>query len=136
MFVVDTNIWLEALLEQERQAQACEFLGTTPSDQLALTEFSLYSLGIILCRMGREGLFEQFLSDTLVSSRLVRVRLGLEELRRVAAAVRQYELDFDDAYQYVAAATLGWRIVSFDRDFDRTDQGRLTPAEALQLRTT
>jgi predicted nucleic acid-binding protein len=35
-------------------------------------------------------------------------------------------LDFDDAYQYVAAEKHSMALVSFDADFDRTDRGRRT----------
>ena len=40
---------------------------------------------------------------------------------------RRFGLGFDDAYQYVAAERCGLTIVSFDRDFDRTERGRKTP---------
>ena len=40
-------------------------------------------------------------------------------------------LDFDDAYQYVAAERFDLEIVSFD-DFDRTSIGRLPPEDALE----
>ena len=41
-------------------------------------------------------------------------------------------LDFDDAYHYAAAEKHNLIIVSFDRDFDRTERGRQIPAEVLQ----
>ena len=47
-------------------------------------------------------------------------------------ACAAYRLDFDDAYQYVAAEFHGLTLVSLDVDFDRTPRGRLTPAAALQ----
>ena len=40
--------------------------------------------------------------------------------------MQQFSLDFDDAYQYVAAEKYGLTIVSFDNDFDRTERGRET----------
>ena len=40
-------------------------------------------------------------------------------------------LDFDDAYQYLAATTHGYTRVSFDSDFDKTAIGRKTPSQAL-----
>jgi len=38
-------------------------------------------------------------------------------------------LDFDDAYQYVAAEKNGLVLVSFDGDLDKTPNGRKTPAQ-------
>lgn len=43
--------------------------------------------------------------------------------------MQKFNLDFDDAYQYVAAKEYGLTIVSFDSDFDRTDKGCKTPAQ-------
>jgi predicted nucleic acid-binding protein len=40
-------------------------------------------------------------------------------------------LDFDDAYQYVAAGKYDAIIVSFDSDFDRTERGRMVPPQIL-----
>ena len=46
--------------------------------------------------------------------------------------MREFNLDFDDAYQYTAAEKHDLTIVSFDADFDRTKRGRKTPWEVLQ----
>jgi len=46
--------------------------------------------------------------------------------------VKQFNLDFDDAYQYVAAEKHNLAIVSFDSNFDRTERGRKNPAEVLK----
>ena len=43
----------------------------------------------------------------------------------------KFKLDFDDAYQYVAADKYDLIIVSFDTDFDTTEKGRKTPKEIL-----
>jgi predicted nucleic acid-binding protein len=44
----------------------------------------------------------------------------------------QFRLDFDDAYQYVAAEKYGLTLVSFDADFDQTKLGRKTPDDVLR----
>ncbi|MFL6212394.1 MAG: PIN domain-containing protein [Blastocatellia bacterium] len=59
------------------------------------------------------------------------VHLQLQETQRIIEAISNFRLDFDDAYQYVAAERENLIIVSFDRDFDRTERGRRTPLEAL-----
>jgi predicted nucleic acid-binding protein len=46
-------------------------------------------------------------------------------------AMDKYNLDFDDAYQYVAAEHNDLIIVSFDSDLDKTVKGKQTPAEIL-----
>jgi len=60
---------------------------------------------------------------------------GITEAAIIGAATMQkwrMKLDFDDAYQYVAAEKHNLTLVSFDADFDRTDRGRKTPAELLE----
>jgi uncharacterized protein len=54
-------------------------------------------------------------------------------MEHIARACSAYNLDFDDACQYIAAEMHDLRLVSLDADFDRTPRGRLTPAAALQL---
>ncbi len=45
--------------------------------------------------------------------------------------VRDADLDFEDACQYVAAENHGLTIVSYDAHFDATPRGRRTPAQVL-----
>ncbi len=54
-----------------------------------------------------------------------------EDLQSVADVALRFNLDFDDAYQYVIAEKFNLTIVSFDSDFNRTERGRKTPAEVL-----
>jgi len=131
MYLVDSNIWLELLLEQERAEEVRQFLQTVEASNLSITEFTLYSIGIITTRLNKEDVFETFLSDVLEHSGVRRICLSASDLKRVLFARREFRLDFDDAYQYVAAEKNDLVLVSFDSDFDETDLGRKTPAEVL-----
>lgn len=131
MFLVDSNVWLELLLEQQKADEVRQFLEGVDAAELAISEFSLYSIAIILCRFNKDDVLEDFLSDTLAAGGVSRICLDATDLKRVVAARRRFQMDFDDAYQYVAAAKHGYTLVSFDKDFDRTDRGRKTPAEAV-----
>jgi hypothetical protein len=128
MFLVDTNVFLEVLLQQQRADEAQTFLLNAPPGSLHITDFSLYSIGILLVRRNLTEVFELFLQD-MAAMRLV--RLNLEELATLAETARNLNLDFDDAYQYVVAESRGLLLVSFDADFDKTPRGRVTPAQAL-----
>jgi uncharacterized protein len=55
----------------------------------------------------------------------------MEDLLVVGKTAERTGLNFDDAYQYVAAEKHDLTLVSFDADFDRTERGRKTPAEVL-----
>ncbi|MEK7396525.1 MAG: PIN domain-containing protein [Candidatus Poribacteria bacterium] len=132
MFLVDTNVWLELLLKQEKADEVRHFLMNIDADLLSITEFSLYSIGIILTRLKKDELFESFLSDTIEDSGVGIVRLNTDDLKHLLTICHKYQLDFDDAYQYVASEKYELILVSFDSDFGRTERKRKTPLEALK----
>ncbi len=132
MFLVDTNVWLERLLDQERSEEVGRFLDQIPPAQYFLTEFAFHSIGITLIRLAKRDLLLKFVSDTISDQTVMLVRLDPEDIERVVVATERFKLDFDDAYQYVAAEKHNLTLVSFDADFDRTDRGRKTPAELLE----
>ena len=55
-----------------------------------------------------------------------------DTLGMLAEMAPRFNLDFDDAYQYVVAERYGLTIVSFNSDFDRTERGRKTPKDLLE----
>ncbi len=83
--LLDTNVFLEILLEQDQAAEA---------------------------------------SASLLS-------LGVADMDSIVAAAQRFNLDFDDAYQYVAAEKNDLTLVSLDGDFDRTERGRQTLAQIV-----
>lgn len=131
MYLLDTNVILELLLEQDRAAEVEQFLRSMPPEQLYLSEFTLYSLGIILFRHKRYNAFLRMVQDLLVIGGVRMLHLGQLEMRDIASFAQTYDLDFDDAYQYAAAERHDLTIVSFDADFDRTGRGRRTPEQIL-----
>ncbi len=135
MYLVDTNVLLEVLLEQERADEAAAFLSRAnlsrgKAPDLHLTDFSLYSLGIILHYRGRGEAFKRVVAD-LDAAQLQLIRLSFSQLTSLEETIARFRLDFDDAYQYAAAERYDLTMVSFDADFDRTERGRKTPADVL-----
>jgi len=100
--------------------------------ELAITDFALHSVGIILARNKRDDVFVRFISDLLVDTGVRYVSLDFADLLTVAKTRERFPLDFDDAYQYVVAEKYNLTIVSFDAHFDKADRGRKTPADILQ----
>ena len=129
MYLVDTNIWLERLLDQARSEEVGNFLQRVPADRLCLTDFTLHSIGIILLKLDEPGTFSRFVQDVLIDGAVRLVELQPEDMSTVTEAAGKYKLDFDDAYQYAASDKFDFKIVSFDQDFDRTDRGRNSPRE-------
>ena len=132
MYLLDTNVILEFLLDQEKASDVERLIRETEAGKLHLTEFALYSLGIVLLRRKRHETFLQILDDLLLHRRARLIRLGVRDMKAIVGASQNYNLDFDDAYQYAAAEKRRLQIVSFDRDFDRTPRGRKTPGEVIE----
>ncbi|MEK7263927.1 MAG: PIN domain-containing protein [Bacteroidota bacterium] len=132
MYLVDTNIFVEIFLKQERKEEAKEFLDRAAPNSLSLTEFSLYSIGIILLRRKCIGDYIRFLDDMIFDGSIHLIRLHSDEMKMLASISQRFHLDFDDAYQYTVAEKHNLHIVSFDTDFDRTERKRLTPQQVLQ----
>ncbi|KPL05715.1 twitching motility protein PilT [candidate division BRC1 bacterium SM23_51] len=131
MYLVDTNVWLERLLDQKSSETVGRFLDAIPSDRLCMTDFAFHSIAVILTRLKRTQALLRLAQDSFVDGAVALISLRREDTRRLVQAIEQFNLDFDDAYQYVAAEKHNLTIVSFDSDFDRTERGRKTPAEIL-----
>lgn len=130
-FLVDTNIFLEVILEQERSQEAKDFLSKTDEYDLFMTDFSLHSIGLLLFRREQHQLFHQFLNDMIMNAGTMVLHLGIEDMEDVLEVAQRFGLDFDDAYQYVAAEKHELPIISFDSDFEKTERGRKPPGEIL-----
>ena len=117
MYLVDTNIFLETLLDQDKSAEVQSFLRSIDLNIIFMTDFSLYSIGITLFRLKKSALLISFLDDIVVDGIDI-LSLAPEDLKTLDQSVQQFSLDFDDAYQYVVAEKHDLQLVSFDRDFD------------------
>ena len=129
MYLLDSNIFLELLLNQDKADEVEQLLRTKPREKFYISEFSLYSVGIVLFHRRLFEAFMGFLNDLIVIGGVRLLRLSVQDMEEVAAIAQRFKLDFDDAYQYVAAEKFSLEIVSFDSDFDRTEKGRKTPAQ-------
>jgi len=134
VFLLDTNIWLERLLGQRQAEVVAELLDTLSPSDICMTDFTLHSIGVICNRLKQRDVFVKFVDDVLIDSNVLLVSIPANKMKRVVEIMDRFGLDFDDAYQYVAAELEKATIVSFDKDFDKTEQKRLTPMQMLKLR--
>ena len=134
MYLLDTNIFLELLLDREHADEVERLLRSVPKERLHISEFSLYSIGIVLFRHKLFDVFVRFVDDLITTGGVRLLKLSPEDAPRLAEAARRFDLDFDDAYQYAVAERYGLTIISFDGDFDRTERGRRTPKDLLSGR--
>ena len=115
---MDTNIFLEILLKQEKREDCKKFLDDNLGN-LHVTDFSLHSIGVILFRYDKEGIFQKFVEDVIPNTKLL--SLPIELYREVINASKSLNLDFDDAYQYCIAKHYGLKVITMDRDFERIE---------------
>lgn len=131
MYLVDTNIWLERLLNQARSDEVGKFLRVTSSRELYLTDFAFHSICVVLARLARTNVLLDFVEDVFVQGSVNLVSIAPSDIPLLVDAMNRNNFDFDDAYQYVAAQQNQLRIISFDSDFDRVPNLRKTPATIL-----
>ena len=130
-YLVDTNIWLERLLNQERANEVAQFLNKIATERLMITDFTFHSIGVILSRYNEPETLQRFTQDVLIDGAVTLVGLEPTDMQRLIETMTQFQLDFDDAYQYVAAEKYGAELISFDEDFNKTERGRKNPLQVL-----
>lgn len=130
MYLVDTNVFLEALLEQEQVDTVKQLFQEVDFNLMYVSDLSLHSIGIILFGLGKHDLFVEFLDDMIVDGIEI-LSVKITDLKALNEIAQNFQLDFDDAYQYQLANQNDLKLISFDRDFDKTERGRKAPAEVL-----
>jgi len=124
MYLVDTNIWLERLLDQVRSEEVGHFLDHTSSEHLLITDFSFHSIGVVLSRLNHKEALLRFVQDAFIDGAVGLIHLEPGDTEGLVGVIEEFSLDFDDAYQYVAAEKYNLTLVSFDSDFDHTERGK------------
>lgn len=130
-FLFDSNCWME-VVRSRPQAQIVQSLLSLAPRSIFITDFALCSVGLAMRRHKVLDAFPTFIKQTGIGVGIEVIRLMPLDFAQVVDVCKSHALDFDDAYQYVAAELHGLTLVSLDDDFDRTPRGRLTPAAALQ----
>jgi len=100
-----------------------------PPEHLFITDFAFHSIGVVLSKLDRKDALLRFVQDTFIEGAISLIHLDPEDIQLVVRKMEQFNLDFDNAYQYSSAEKYNLTNVSFDSDFDRTLRGRKTPAE-------
>jgi predicted nucleic acid-binding protein len=108
MFLVDTNIFLEILLGQDKKEVCKRFLAKNIGN-LNITDFSLHSIGVILFRYSKEDIFRKFVEDVMPDTKIL--SLPMELYRDIVIVRKNLNLDFDDTYQYSVAKYYGLKIL-------------------------
>lgn len=131
-YLVDTNVWLERLLDQEKSEIVSRFLDTIPLNDLFVSDFAIHSIGVILSRYKKLSLFEKFLHDLFVNGQIEQLSLNSLDLINVILNIQEFNLDFDDAYQLSVSQKYDLVLITFDKDFNTRGIRKNTPEEIIQ----
>ena len=115
-YLIDTNIFLEFLLDQERADEAETLLMELEEGRIKafITTFTLHSIEVILFSSNQIDLLISFLEQLTIFKGLTIYPTNLEEEKEVAELIRKLNLDFDDSLHYYVAKKLGLQLVSFE----------------------
>lgn len=116
MHLIDTNIFLEILLGQEKKGICKDFLDTS-MENLYISDFSLHSIAVILFKNDKENVFQEFVNDVI--PRIEIITLPNEAYKDLADIKGNIGLDFDDTYQFNVAEEYDLKIVTMDKDFEK-----------------
>ena len=134
-FLIDTNIFLELLLNQEKAADVIKFFSLIEKGVYVgfYTIFTLHSLLIILTTQKKWKSLLNFLTylASYPTFQLLTASSPSEE-KQIVKICKTQLLDFDDATQYYFTKKINAALVSFDKHFDKTDLKRKKPKEILE----
>lgn len=131
MYLLDTNIFLEYILSRSRVHEVRDFFNRADLSTLHISDFSLHTIGVIYLREHKGREFLTFVDEDIIASGIRVIRVNPDNFSKITGAADRFHLDFDDAYQYAAAEQNRLSIVSFDKDFDRTEKGRMEPKDLV-----
>ena len=122
MYLLDTNIFLEILLSQDKK-DICKKFIVSHGKECCLSDFTLYSIGIALFRKKLFQDYQIFFSE--ISSLMSILSLPLSEHEKLAMEGKKLKLDFDDLYQYHVAKYHRLTIVTMDKDFETVTDNKV-----------
>ncbi|MBI2675106.1 MAG: type II toxin-antitoxin system VapC family toxin [Candidatus Aenigmarchaeota archaeon] len=132
MHLIDTNIFLEILLNQKKAEDCEKFLQKVSSGELQciVSSFTVHAVEGILSE--NLAILETFLKNINNSIGLTIHTTTIGEELAISIVAQKIGLDFDDSLQYLTAKKTGAEtIISFDGHFDKTDLRRKEPIEVI-----
>lgn len=116
MYLIDTNIFLEILLQQDK-SKNCKLFLDKNIGSINISDFSLHSIGVILFKNNKENIYLKFIYDSLQKIELL--SLPKNSYSELNAIKKKYNLDFDDSYQYSICKYHNLKLITMDNDFKK-----------------
>ena len=135
--LIDTNIFLEVQLDQNKATQSKQLLQLVQKDTIKgyITDYTIDSIVLIMEHYKKSPKeIQTFLSSLLAYKGLEIYTLSIFDRILATKHMQTLGLDYDDACQYQAMKVLKLDIIaSFDTDFDRIKQiKRIVDVKQLQ----
>ncbi len=133
MYLIDTNIFLEVMLAQARKNECKTLLKAleTGKEKAVVTDFSLYSIMLIMFNLSKIKGLKVFLSSLSAYKGVTIYHTRLSDMIK-ATEMSEKGLDMDDSIQYSAALALNAKaIISFDKHFDGLEIPRAEPSQIV-----
>ena len=134
MYLIDTNIFLEVMLQQQRHDEAKHLLQELQRGNLKgyVSKFSLYSIEILFTGLKKFDELKKFLVALTFFKGLEVLSTTIFDEILISEIAKENKLDYDDALQFYLVKKYNLKgIVSFDHDFDKVDINRLEPHDVL-----
>ena len=90
--LLDTNIFLEVILDQESAEEARTLLSKVEEHEFFLSDYSLHSIGLLLFRRGQHEIFRQFLIDMILEAGVTIIALSAQEMEGVIQVAQRFGL--------------------------------------------
>lgn len=133
MYLIDTNIFLEILLDRENSEDCKLFLKKIEKEgpTAIVTGFSLHTIAIIMEKLKSLEDYKIFLETIMgIKGLLLYSTMPSEEIE-ICDISKKKKLDFDDSLHYFVAKKLSLKLVSYDKHFDGKDIERVEPKDIL-----
>jgi len=78
--LLDTNIFLEIILDQEKSPDAKALLSKSEENEFFISDYSLHSIGLLLFGLKQHDVFRQFLMDMMINVGVIMISLSVENM--------------------------------------------------------
>ncbi len=133
-YLVDTNVWLERLLDQDKSDVAQIFFDSISTSNIFVSDFAIHSICVILSRLNKFDVLSKFINDLFTDGLIEQLSLDASDLLDVIDNIKRFNIDFDDSYQYTVARKYDLIIVTFDKDFNVRGINKKSPEEVINAK--
>jgi uncharacterized protein len=81
--LIDTNVFLEIILDQEKAEQSKTLLENTKDHEFFISDYSLHSIGLLLFRRKQHDIFKKFLIDMISNAGMKVIGLSADNMQAV-----------------------------------------------------